>query len=151
MARKRPPANLELESVVKAIRNGQSLTRASLEAHVSPRRVKKYISDQRIGEKAGGRWKIKTDSRFRTIPLFTDGGLREITLRGYTPARKVGEYMQAVRKFLDTNDERHLGAFVGKGVTDINRVKHVFETDPNTLYRLALSEGDDFSMIYRIH
>lgn len=117
---------------------------------VSAERVRSYLSSQGIGEKVGGRWRVGKDIRIRELLLFTEGEQRAVTVRGYKPARQIGEYMSAVGRFLDTNDAKFLKPFVGKSVTDASRQKHRFETDENTLYRLASGGGDDFSRIYRI-
>ncbi len=58
--------------------------------------------------------------------------------------------MSAVGAFLRSNNIRILDQFIDRGVKDIAGKRHVFETNPNTLYRLASSTDDAFEQIYRI-
>ena len=58
--------------------------------------------------------------------------------------------MAAVKRFMRSNDASHLEPFIKKFVTDSRGKKYVFETNPNTLYRLAASGGDTFEQVYRI-
>ena len=65
-------------------------------------------------------------------------------------ASKVGRYMSAVGKFTTTNDPSCLTPFIGKFAKDINGKTHIFETEPNTLYRLISSGSETFEQVYRI-
>ncbi len=138
----------QLEAAVKQVRRGKPLSKASASVGVSAERLRSHIHDQGIGKKTGGRWQIE-DTRTRELPLFTDGETRLVTV-SFENSQLIGEYAQAVKQFLETNDPSFLEPFVGKSVTSTDGRKHTFETDPNELYRLALGSGDDFSRYYRI-
>ena len=84
------------------------------------------------------------------MPLYTDGKEIAVIVSNRRAASAISFYMTSVREFLNTNDPGYLGMFVGKTVTDIEGKKHVFETDPNTLYRLAATGADPFEHVYRI-
>lgn len=140
----------QLEAAVKEIRNGKSLTKASKSVGVSAERLRTYLTRQGIAAKIGGRWRVGKDTRKRSIPIYSKGEMRTITVRGYEASRFIGEHVAAIGRFLETNDPAFLQPFVGKSVTDADGVKHPFETDPNTLYRLANAGGDDFQRLYRI-
>jgi len=140
----------QLEEAVKRVRGGKSLNRAAKSVQVSAERVRTYLTSQGIGAKVGNRWTVGKDNRVRELPVYTQGEARTIEVRGYQASKRIGEYMAAVSRFLDTNDPSFLQPFVGKSVRDNRGESHVFETDPNTLYRLATAGGDDFSRIYRI-
>jgi len=49
-----------------------------------------------------------------------------------------------------SNDAAHLKPFISKSATDIKGNKHIFETNPNTLYRLSASGTESFEQVYRI-
>jgi hypothetical protein len=80
--------------------------------------------------------------------IYSRGQLESVTVRGFKEARRIGEYMNAVRRFLATNDARILKPFVGQSVTDSRGISHPFEVQPNTLYRLVQSGDGDFTSIY---
>lgn len=140
----------QLEAAVKEIRNGKSLSKASKSVGVSAERVRTYLSGQGIAAKIGRRWQVGKDTRKRSIPIYSQGEMRTITVRGYEAARLIGEYFAAVARFLETNDPAYLQPFVGKSVIDASGVRHPFETDMNTLYRLTQADGGDFQRLYRI-
>jgi hypothetical protein len=83
--------------------------------------------------------------------LIYSGGKAYAVIVGTFPnASKIGRYMAAVRKFLRSNHAAHLKPFIGKSATDIKGDKHIFETNPNALYRLSTSDGESFEQVYRI-
>ena len=100
-------------------------------------------------EKRDGRW-VVNDQRQRPVLMYSRGREIVITVRGYEPAKLVGEYMAAVKEFLQTNDARLLEPYQNQSVTDMKGRRHVFETRPNTLYRLHATEGTSFEQVYKI-
>lgn len=139
-----------LESAVKQMRRGKSMRQSAKSVHVSPERLRSYLTQQGIGQKAGSRWTLGPDNRRFDLLIYSGGEAKPITVRGLERAELVGRYLHAVKQFLGTNDRSYLEPFVGQWVQDTANHKHVFETDPNNLYRLASGTGDDFSRIYRI-
>jgi hypothetical protein len=144
------PYSRELEEGVKAIRGGRSLKAAATSLEISPERLRRYLATQGIGEKQAGRWRIGSDNRPRIIQLFSKGQEHEITVRGYDPAKQIGEYMQAVKQFLDTNDASFLDPYRGHSIRDAQGKLYIFETNENTLYRLTSTSDSTFESIYRI-
>lgn len=84
------------------------------------------------------------------MPLYTDGKEVAVIVSNRRAASAIGFYMTSVKQFLATGDHGYLAMFVGKTVTDIEGKKYVFETDPNTLYRLDFAGTDPFELVYRI-
>jgi hypothetical protein len=84
------------------------------------------------------------------MPIFSAGRSITVTIAGYEQSALAGRYMAAVRAFRNSNDPSYLEPFAGEFVTDVRGNRHVFETRPNTLYRLALGDDDPFEQIYRI-
>ncbi len=84
------------------------------------------------------------------MPIFSRGRELTVTVAGYEQAAHAGRYLAAVRAFLGSNDPAYLDPFVGEAVTDVTGTRHVLETRPNVLYRLAAGRGESFEQIYRI-
>lgn len=139
-----------LEEGLKAVRGGSSVKAAAKSIHVAPERLRYYLAQTGVAEKQGGRWQIVNDRRPREMSIYSRGQLRQLVLPGYDEAAKAGGYLDAVGKFLDSNDPAHLAPFAGQSVMDIEGIEHPFETRPNVLYRLALTRDESFEMVYRI-
>lgn len=142
--------NRDLEEGVKLIRGGHSLTASAQSIQTTPERLLNYLTGQGVGTKQGGRWRVSDDHRERDIQLFSNGAQHKIRIAGYDNSRLVGEYMNAVKKFLDTNDPSHLEPFKGVVVTDAKGKRFPLETDPNTLYRLYHISDEPFESVYQI-
>ncbi len=145
-----PAYDPRLEAGLKLIRAGTPLTRAAPTIGVSRERLRRYVIQTGVVEKQRGRWTVVQDDRVRIMPIFSGGRSITVTIAGYEQSVLAGRYLAAVRAFRDSNDPSSLTPFVGEFVTDIHGKRHVFETRPNVLYRLALGDDDPFEQIYRI-
>jgi hypothetical protein len=145
-----PTYDPRLETGLKAIRGGRSLTKAATSIGVAPERLRHYVAQTGVVTKRGGRWTVIHDPRRREIQTYSRGRALTITVPGYEQAALVGRYREAVRAFRDSSDPAYLDPFVGEAVTDVRGKRHVFETRPNVLYRLAAGRGESFEQIYRI-
>lgn len=134
---------------LKSLRSGKSLTEAAREIRVSPERLRNQARAKGAIRKKGQRWTVKTTLP-RKMLIYSNGEARAITLGTLQQASKVGRYMAAVSKFMRNNDPASLSPFIGKFAIDNRGKRHTFETDPNTLYRLAASGGESFEQVYRI-
>jgi hypothetical protein len=141
--------NRRLEAGFKAIDRGNTLTAAAKTIHVSPERLRRYLTEQRIAERRKRKWVALPDHGVRRMLLYTRGHVRTVTL-DRPVASDVGGYFAAVGRFLSDNDPEHLRPYADRGVTDIRGTYHPFETDPNTLYRLAHTGAESFEQVYRI-
>ncbi len=140
----------QLESGLKEIRSGKPLTKAARSIGVAPERLRKYVKQSGVAKKHGRKWTIGIDLRKREMPVFSSGQIQIITLKNYKDASRIGKYMGAVGKFLETNDESVIEQFIGESVIDLNGKRYVFETRPNVLYRLSASQTETFEEVYRI-
>ena len=138
-----------LEDAVASLRKGRSLTASAKHAHVSPERLRRHVSSLRFVSQKHSRWVVGADTRRRRMLLYSRGRDVEVTVRA-AEAVKIGRFMGAVSRFLETNDASVLTPFVGQSIVDIKGKRHPFETDPNTLYRLAETGGGTFEDVYRI-
>jgi hypothetical protein len=80
----------------------------------------------------------------------TGGRPRVLTVRGYEPARLVGEHHHAAGEFVRTNDIKLIQPFRGRAVQAVNGRRYVLETDPNALHRIAAMDSPPFHEIYEI-
>jgi hypothetical protein len=139
----------QLEAGFNAIREGKSLTGAAKAVHVSPERLRRYLRGQGIAERRGRRWIPLDDKRPRRLLLYSNGEARTVTV-GRLAASDIGAYMSAVGHFLETNNPAYVELFEGRDIADVRGVAHQFETDLNTLYRLAHTGDETFEQVYRI-
>ncbi|MGI8474948.1 MAG: hypothetical protein ACR2OO_01025 [Thermomicrobiales bacterium] len=145
-----PAYDPRLEAGIKLMRAGTPLIRAAPTIGVSRERLRRYAIQTGVVEKQRGRWAVIRDNRVRVMPIFSAGRTLTVTIASYEQAALAGRYMAAVRTFRDSNDPSYLEPFVGEFVTDVRDTRHVFETRPNTLYRLAIGDDEAFEQIYRI-
>ena len=138
-----------LEEGVRAMRQGESLTKAARSIHVDPGRLRDYVRQAGIVEKNSGKWQLINDRRKRVVPIFSSGKRHQITV-SFSVSQKVGSYMSAVASFLSTNDISFLETFEGESVEDLSGKRFTFETRPNVLYRLNATETEPFEEIYKI-
>ena len=144
------PWEPELEEGLKLIREGESLSSAARATHVAPERLRSYVTRTGVAYKERSRWRIGQDDRRRQFPIYSNGREVVVVLRGYDDAKRAGDYMCAVGRFLDTNDPLALAPFMGASVTDEKGVVYPLETEPNTLYRLSETQAESFEDVYRI-
>jgi hypothetical protein len=147
--RKRPPIDDErLQRALKILGREKNMRAAAKAARISPERLKRIAQSKGAILKTGRRWVIDPAVPRRT-PLFSRGRAVEVTVLG-EPASKVGTFMNAVRRFSETNDYDLVAPFVGQSVTDTAGKAHPFETNPNTLYRLTAAGEGTFEQVYRL-
>ena len=145
-----PEYDPRLEHGLKEMRSGTSLTASAGSIGVSPERLKRYLLGADLLEKKRGRWVALKDERLRTMPVISRGEEITITVADRRTASRIGRYLAAVGRFLDTNDFAELAPFVGKSVKDITGKRHPFETRPNVLRRLNAAGTEPFEQVYRI-
>ncbi len=145
-----PAYDPRLEAGLKLIRAGTPLTHAAPAIGVSRERLRRYVVQTGVVEKQRGRWTVLQDNRARVMPIFSAGRSITVSIAGYEQSALAGRYMAAVGAFRDSNDPSYLEPFVGESITDVRGKRHLFETRPNMLYRLALGDDDPFEQVYRI-
>jgi hypothetical protein len=69
---------------------------------------------------------------------------------GFDAASLVMRHRAAVKHFVESNDASHLEPFIGVSVRDTSGRRHLLETRPNVLYRLASAGGEGFEQVYRL-
>jgi hypothetical protein len=140
------------ERVIEAIskmRNGKvSLTQAAREARISPRTVTKYGRSALRKGKSGKYTVKKNDNLLRVLSIPTGEGPRTIAIRGSKQASLLGEYWNAVHRYLQTGDTSRLKEFRGQKITDASGVEMPLLVDPAALNRLGSAGVLSFESIY---
>jgi hypothetical protein len=139
----------KLQTALRLIRQGQSVTTAAKQTNTSPETLKSKLIESGAIEKRGRKWLVK-GSLPRRVLIFSGGREHIITVGDFKAASLIGKYMSHVGWFSTTNEKSHLKKFAGKSVTDINGKSYPFETRPNVLLRLLHAGGNSFEQIYRI-
>jgi hypothetical protein len=138
-----------LEAALKALHAGGNLQRAARDNHISAERLKKYLADRGLARRVGRKWQI-TDTRRREMTVLSAGRAQNLILKNFENASLNGRHLAAVGQFLESNDAQLLIPFEGQSVIDASDVPHIFETDPNILYRIAQSGGEVYEQVYRL-
>jgi len=134
--------------VLKEVRNGKSLTKASKELHIKPETVIKHTN---AFKKVKGRWIAKSQDRIsRIVSIYENGKQEWIEVRDSRTASRIGQYNSAVNEFLMTGNEDILKQFK-KPFKEANGKQHHFETDPEKLNEIVESQEEgEFFEIYKI-
>jgi len=127
----------------------KSLIEIAKELGTSRERLVRNLEATGAARKKGLKWIVRDDLP-RQMLLFSGGKEITITVANRKTASIVGLYMSQVAQFLRTNDPRWLSLFEGKGVSDITGQRHVFEVDPNKIYKLSATGMESFESVYRI-
>jgi hypothetical protein len=147
--RRRLIGDERLQRGLRVLRENQSLSAAARAANVSPEKLRTYALQKGLIERRGRRWTVKRDLP-RRILISSDRKPLVITVGDFASASLAGKYMSAVGRFLRTNDRKFLKKFVRRSIGDTTGNRHLFETDPNALYRIAFSGRETFEQVYRI-
>lgn len=139
----------KLQRALRILRQEKSLSAAAKSARIAPERLRRVAASKGAIIPQKRRWIINPDLP-RRMPLYSRSRQIVVTVGDFPSASLIGRYMSAVGNFRKSNDISLLQPFVGQSVTDISGKKHPFETNPNTLYRLASAGGETFEQVYRI-
>ena len=134
--------------VLRRVRKGQSLSKASKELHITPETV---IKNTGAFVKVKGKWIAKSQDRIsRFMSIYENGKQSWIEIRDSRTASRIGKYNSAVNEFLRTGDVKVLKPFK-RPFKDANGKLHYFEIDPDKLYEKAeQQEEPEFWEIYKI-
>lgn len=138
-----------LELALRSLRKSGNRTAAAKSVGIAPERLRRFLNENVQIEGRGRTLKI-TDIRIREMPVISGGEVSLMRLPGFDQSSLNGAYLNAVKKFLETNNIDVLGPFAGRSVIDARGVSHPLETRPNTLRRLAHAGDELFHEIYRL-
>lgn len=142
-------ADARLDNAILNMNRGQSMSAAARDSHVSTERLRRFLTQEQLGEIKGRRW-VVSDARLRRVPVLSRGRQHAITTEGYESARLAGLHFNAVGNFVRTNEIGYLKPFEGKSVRSARGKEFPLETDPNELHRIAAMDEPPFHEIYQI-
>ena len=136
-------------SVISKLRSqGTSLQQTSREVGISPKTVLRY-GGSALRKGTNGRYQTKKNDRLlRMLMVPTDQGPREIALRASGQASTLGEYWNAVHRYLATGDSSGIKKFEGRHVIDAEGKQVLLLTDLRELDRLGSAGSLSFESIY---
>lgn len=137
-----------IEAISKMRSGKVSLTQAAREARVSPRTVTKWGKSALRKGKSGKYVVKKNDTLLRVLSIPTPDGTRSIALRGSKQASLLGEYWNAVHRYLQTGDASKLKEFRGQTLKDASGVDVPLLVDPAALNRLGSAGVLSFESLY---
>jgi hypothetical protein len=137
-----------IEAISKMRNSKVSLTQAAREARVSPRTVTKYGKSALLKGKSGKYAVKKSDNLLRVLSIPTAEAPRTIAVRGSKQASLLGEYWNAVHRYLQTGDTSKLKEFHGQKITDASGIEIPLLVDPAVLNHLGSAGVLSFESIY---
>jgi hypothetical protein len=146
---KSPLKDDRLAQAVAYLHRGVSLSQSAADAGVSPERLRKFIRDSHIATRRRGKWKVNIKKINWEVLLYTRGRAELLQLNNPEEVSRAMSFMASARHFKDSQDKSSLEIYRGQGVQDMRGKSHPFETNPNTLYRLASSVPDRPDKFYR--
>ncbi len=137
-----------LTAISNLLTKKASLDKASQEAGVSPRTVKRWAGSRL--EKRNGRITAKpTDQWIRPMKeIPTADGPRDILVRGSRQASLLGSYWANVHEYLAKGGISRIAIFSGKSIKDATGAEFPLITDPTVLKRLGSAGVIRFEQIY---
>ncbi len=137
-----------IEAISKMRNSKVSLTQAAREARVSPRTVTKW-GKAALRKNNSGKYVVKkNDNLLRVLSIPTTEGTQPIAVRGSKQASLLGEYWNAVHRYLQTGDISKFKGFRGQKIKDANGVDVPLLVDPAALNRLGSAGVLSFESLY---
>ena len=137
-----------LRTIAKMRTEGLSLKKAAKEAGVSPRSVTRW-GGRALKKQANGRYAVtRHDSLLRVVQVPTSEGSREVALRNSRHASILGQYWDAVDKYLRTGDASAIEKFKGKSINNAAGQDVPLITDLAELNRLGNAGVLSFESLY---
>jgi hypothetical protein len=129
---------------------GRSLSAAARLAHTTPATVRKYAGTA-VARTTEGRYAATAvDHIARPMRFLAPDGVIAIEVPDSRAATLIGEYWNAVNRYLRTGRADALRRFAGRDVR-VGRRRHRFVTDPLTLDRLANAGEVRFEDLYALN
>ena len=134
--------------IKRSMLSGEPLTKASKRIGLSMNKTKSHLAS--VLRLIKGKWVVqKKDSIERSMRLFSDATIKEVTITNFYDASLIGEFMSDVRYFLNDGKPERLNKYSQLYLVDSKGVTHFFEINPNRLYELnEMMENPEFFQIY---
>ncbi len=134
--------------VLRLIREGKSLTRASGELGLKPDTVRHNLGS--VLYKCKRKWRAKkSDTLERELIIYENGRRRTVIVKGSKQAAIIGRYYNDVKKGLYSGDWRALKKYKRTRIKNIYGKTHHLETDPTKIQEIELRrEEHELGEIY---
>lgn len=129
------------------LRQGTSLSRAAKEAHTTPNAVQRYAGSALIKDTSGRYIAKARDKLYRPMRFLAPNGSITLDVRDNRTATRIARYMNAVRWYVRTGDDRALTPFRGKSI-QVGGQRYDFVTDLDLLDRLGNAGELRFEDLY---
>ena len=146
---KSPLKDDRIAQAVARLHRGSSLSQSAADSGVSAERLRKFVRDNRIATRRRGKWRVNIKKINWEVLLYTRGRAELIKFSDPEQVSQAMSFMASVRHFKDSQDKSTLDVYRGESVRDMHGKDHPFETNPNTLYRLASSTSERPDKFYR--
>lgn len=125
-----------------------SLQQAAREYGLDPRTVVR-LSGPALQKRPNGRYAARASDRLlRVLVVPSHEGLREVAVRDSRQATLLGDYWNALQRYLETGDASALRRFRGQHIADANRKKVPVLTDLHELDRQGNAGNLSFESLY---
>jgi hypothetical protein len=141
----------KLEAALKSMRHGFTLTDSAKRHHVSRSRLRAYAKTHAGARREGGGWTFD-DERIRQLPIFSEGEVRIVRVRGYEPAMLGGRHWNEALQALKEPEEAKAFArrWEGISIRDTSGRRHPLATDLNEIYSAAHAHEEPYEQIYKL-
>jgi hypothetical protein len=131
------------------MRQGSPLAVAAREIGIDPRTVTRHLGKV-LAKRSDGKYHAKpTDRISRSMVIYSQGKQTAITVPDSKIASIIGQYFNAVRKYLNTGDNSEVKKFKNIIVVDSDGNKYRLETDAKKIQAIeSAKEEPEFFQIY---
>jgi hypothetical protein len=137
-----------LRVISKMRADGISLRKAAKREGANPRTVSR-LAGRALKRRSNGSYAAtKSDSLLRVLQVITPDGMREVATKSSRDASTLGQYWDAVNKYVRTGDDSRLKKFEGKQISSSSGQKIRLITDRTELNRLGSAGVLSFESLY---
>jgi hypothetical protein len=135
LTRKEKAHRLKSLNVLAKVKRGKgSLSSISKKYGTTPKTVLRHTNGLK---KVGYRWIGKRHDRIERIMRINENGYEvDVAIKDSRYASIIAKYQNAVKNFLETQDESYLEPFRGKQIKDSDGNWHTLDTDPDNIYNI---------------
>ena len=136
-----------LSVLSEARRSKQSLSKLAKKHGITRKTV---LNNTNAFRKSRRRWNAKRFDKIPRVMKINENGKEiSIQINDSRTAALIGQYHNAVKKFLNTGDKKTLRKFRKKKIKDIDGNLHSLETNPNSLIEInERIEEPEFYQVY---
>jgi len=137
------------ERALALMKTGKTQKAAAKSAGVSVKRLRRYVKENTTIKRKGRKLIIIDRRPVMMLILSSEKQNPYWIAARRKAASEIGHFWNTINKFLETNKVSHLKPLKGRGVYDVNRKFHPWETRPNFLRKLDSIGELSFVDIYR--